>query len=689
MSPESRRRLPNRLAARLEHAGRTRVTRRHRRSSAPARFLREAIRTGLTIALLAGSARAQLKPVRVFEVEQHRLPPQPGSSLLSPWDARRYTVTLKLLPSEKQLAGKAEITVANVSSEPLSELRLDLLALQVDSVFAGSNPVSFERTSRQVRLALPEPVAPGDSVDLAVHYHGQPTNDGFGGFFFTPEAAYTIGEGIHTDPPSMTRTWIPSLDHPSDKALFTLTASVPAPWTLASNGLLVSQSGVDTVTYTWRSRYPMATYLFALAAADYDTFRQDVVLAPGDTVPVVNYVYPNRRKAAQFDYAVVPQALRFFSERFGRYPFEKYGTALAPCRGAMEHQTLTTISDALVNGSGRWQLVFVHELAHQWWGDLVTLASWEDIWLNEGFATYCEALFEEHAFGRESMVQLLDRYATDYFAAEGKRGAFPIHAPEYMWGPTVYYKGAWVLHMLRFVVGDSAFWRGLRTYRQRYQFGNASIRDFESVIEDVSGLDLKWFFDEWLYMPGHPLLGLDWNVGRSGHVNLTVRQEQTAGPLFRMPVEVELVGNGGRAELDTIWIQALTDTFTLRTRLEKVQDVVLDPNHWLLKELRNPRAFQPRRLELATPYPNPARNTVRIRFWSGKTPPGRVRLRIVDVRGRTVKTLLDRPYYGSGAATTWHLLDERGVRVAPGVYFIVLEFGGHRAIKKITVLPPG
>ncbi|NOZ56222.1 MAG: hypothetical protein GXO73_05435, partial [Calditrichaeota bacterium] len=309
------------------------------------------------------------------------------------------------------------------------------------------------------------------------------------------------------------------------------------------------------------------------------------------------------------------------------------------------------------------------------------------IWLNEGFATYCEALFEEHAFGRESMQMLLDRYASDYFAAVGRRGFFPIHAPRYMWGPTVYYKGAWVLHMLRFVVGDSVFWRSLRTYRQRYAFGNASIRDFEAVVEEQYRGDLRWFFDEWLYMPGHPVLGLDWHESQPGIVDLTIRQEQTVAPLFKMPLEVGLSGENGETRLDTVWIQARTDTFRLRTGLGRIQRVVLDPNGWLLKELRFARSFRARNFALAPPYPNPARDAVHLAFWLGKSPPGHVRLRVVDIRGRTVKILLDKPYYGPGATLTWHAENTRGKRVAPGVYFAVLECGERRAVQKFTLLP--
>lgn len=632
-------------------------------------------------------AHAQRPPVPVFEIERHPAIPQTSLSQSRTWNALSYKVWLQVLPSEEQIRGRVDILARNRSGQPQSSLRFDLLTLSVDSVLADSLPADFQRPPRFVEVSLPTPVDPGETTGVTIYYHGTPVNDGFGGFFFTPQVTYTIGEGIHSNPPSMTRTWVPSFDRPDDKALFELTASVPAPWTVASNGLLTEQSGSDTLTFRWRSRFPMATYLFAFASADYDTFRQDVVLAPGDTVPVVNYVYPDRMTAARFDYSVVPDALRFFSQRFGRYPFEKYGTALTPCQGAMEHQTLTTISDALVDGTGRWQLVFVHELAHQWWGDLVTLRSWEDIWLNEGFATYCEALFEEHTFGRKSMQRLLDRYASDYFAVLGKRGAFPIHAPDYMWGPTVYYKGAWVLHMLRFVVGDSVFWQSLRTYRQRYAFGNATIRAFESVVEETYGSDLRWFFDEWLYMPGHPVLALEWHESDPGVVCLTIRQEQAVGPLFRMPLEVGLTGLHGETHLDTVWIQSQTDTFRLQTHLDQVRRVILDPNGWLLKQLRFGRSPKPNDFVLNPPYPNPARQEVHLTFRLGKSPPTLVQLRVVDVQGRTVKTLLDRLYYGPGATLTWHTEDARGIGVAPGVYFAVLECGGRRAVRKFTLLP--
>ncbi|NOZ57596.1 MAG: M1 family metallopeptidase, partial [Calditrichaeota bacterium] len=174
-------------------------------------------------ALLLLGADAQLPPVRVFEIERHPALPQASFSQPHPWDALSYKVQLQVLPREKQIRGRVDILVRNRTAEPQSRLRFDLLDLSVDSVLANSVPADFERPPRFVEVLLPTSVDPGETTRVTIAYHGTPVNDGFGGFFFSPRVAYTIGEGIHTNPPSMTRAWIPSFDRPDDKALFELT----------------------------------------------------------------------------------------------------------------------------------------------------------------------------------------------------------------------------------------------------------------------------------------------------------------------------------------------------------------------------------------------------------------------------------------------------------------------------------
>ncbi len=641
-------------------------------------------------ASLIGGAAAfcQPLPLAVYELERQSVRPVAVAST-SDWDARWYEVRLRIFPTEQKIRGEVRIRLASRRAG-IQRLRLDLVALDAEFVYVDGEQVPFSRRPGYLEVALPEPISAGDSILVRVAYQGRPGNDGFGGFFFTPKAIYTIGEGIYTYPPSMTRTWLSCRDHPSDKALFELWASVPAPLVVASNGVLVERFGGDTLTFHWRSAFPMATYLFALAAGEYDTLLQRAVFASGDTLPIVNYVYPARKEAARRDFENVPRALELFSQLFGPYPFERYGAVIAPCRGAMEHQTLSTISDALVDGSRRYETVFVHELAHQWWGDLVTLQDWPDLWLNEGFASYGEVLFAEHRYGEAAKRSMLDYFARKYFAEEARLGAFAVYNPpaRYMWGATVYHKGAWILHMLRFVVGDSAFFRLLRSYRDRYAYGNASTRDFQAVAEEVAGVDLDWFFDEWLYRAGHPVLLVDWEQTSPERVELVIEQVQYGAPAFEMPVVVEMAG-ANWSQRDTVRLTSCRDRFLLSIRdgPATVDSLVVDPDGNLLAEIRTSVGSSPEEFALEGPFPNPARLRTIFRIRWGRRPPSELSLSIYDVLGRRVRTLLERSFYGNSLEVMWDGRDDRGEPVPGGVYVAVLRSGGKVRTQKIVWLP--
>ncbi|MDZ7372393.1 MAG: M1 family aminopeptidase [candidate division KSB1 bacterium] len=641
---------------------------------------------GITPAVLS----AQTAPLAVYELERRPVRTEFEQPAFS-WDVLRYVLRLAVDRDQEQIHGDLQLTaVCRDAGTP--SLRLDLVALRADSALVDDVQVGIRQGSRQLEIALPRAASAGDTVRVRIFYHGRPTNDGFGGFFFSPKAVFTVGEGIYSYPPSMTHTWVACQDHPSDKALFELIATVPAPWTVASNGLLAQTFVRDQLaTYHWRSRYPMAPYLFALAASLYDTLRQDLILATGDTLPIVHFVYPEAKEAARKDFQNLPLALTVFARLFGPYPFEKYGSAMVPCRGAMEHQTLTTLSDALVDGSRRYERVFVHELAHQWWGDLVTLQEWADLWLNEGFASYAEVLFVESLYGRPAAQSILREFASRYFAEEKRLGPFAVYNPPaaYMWGATVYDKGAWVLHMLRFLVGDSAFFRILQRYRERFAFGNAATRDFQAVAEEVSGLPLDSFFDQWLYRSGHPILAVTWWQKMPGQLTVEITQLQD-GPLFALPVEIETRGKDWR-QRDTLWTRSVSDTFALRLRVPLAnswaESLEVDPDNWLLKELRVVPLPGQEALRLNPAFPNPMRSTTTVSFQYGRNAPGHISLAICNVRGQRIRTLFEGWYYGGGETFTWDRGDDEGQAVPSGLYLVVFRCGNLIRSQKLVVLP--
>jgi aminopeptidase N len=231
------------------------------------------------------------------------------------------------------------------------------------------------------------------------------------------------------------------------------------------------------------------------------------------------YVFREDSALAAYDFANVPHMMDAFNYYFGPYPFEKYGmVAVTPfAYGGMDHQTMTTINRSWINGTRANEFGIAHELAHQWWGDMVTMSDFRHIWLNEGFATYAEALFTEYFYGQNTYAPRIQWYQDYYFIYDEYYGRFPLFDPVAIFNAAEYFKGALVLHMLRGMMGDEAFFNGLRQYGQLYRYGNASTEDFRAVMEDVSGLSLFTFFHQWIYEPGYPELSVRLELFSVGH----------------------------------------------------------------------------------------------------------------------------------------------------------------------------
>jgi hypothetical protein len=291
------------------------------------------------------------------------------------------------------------------------------------------------------------------------------------------------------------------------------------------------------------------------------------------------FVYPDHMGRVQKTYAMVPDMIGIYADMYGEYPFldEKYGHAEFGWPGGMEHQTITSL--------GGWtEYLIVHELAHQWWGDMITCSDFHHIWLNEGFATYSEALYTEQMYGEDAFHEYINdlRYLGDG----------TVYCPDLSdWGRIFdgglsYYKGAWVLHMLRHVVGDDAFFEILQQYHYdpRYQYSSASTEDFRDICENVSGMDLHTFFDQWIYGEYYPIYEYDWTyemIDDGYIVNLNLLQKQS-GTIFEMPVDVAVFEEGGTRENFVVQNDSAEQQFLLPTSA-KPESLSIDPEGWILK----------------------------------------------------------------------------------------------------------
>jgi aminopeptidase N len=425
------------------------------------------------------------------------------------------------------------VTIEAIAAlEGLGRFSLDFSGdYAIGKLTVDGQPAEYQWSEDKLSVDLPQALRQGAAFALDVSYHGQPRaiNSRYMpfaplGLNFEDGAAYVISQ------PDGARTWFPANDHPQDKARFRFEITVPAPYVVAANGQpqATIDHGDGSLTYVWDSPMLMAPYLATIAVDEYVVIEES---APNG-IPLRHFAPPERADEAARFFSVTGDMLVFLEEYFGPYPFESYGHAITPLQGiVLETQTMVILPSHPLPSR-----VLLHELAHQWFGDSVGVASWGDIWLSEGFATYASWLWQ----GEQSSQALEQELGNTENLAPQSDSGNPLAdpAPEDLFGFDSYYKGAWVLHMLRQQIGDEAFFRLLPTYHARFRDGVASSADFQGIAEEISGQDLDQFFEQWVYGRGMPQLDLYWRQeGESVDVLVCQRQEQT----FTLALDLELV----------------------------------------------------------------------------------------------------------------------------------------------------
>jgi len=507
--------------------------------------------------------------------------PQPGI------DVQEYDFNLTLADTTDRIEGTATVRL-RVTADTLTAIRLDLVGppvatgdpgMRVEAVTEEGDVVPHTHTADLLRITPDAGLTEGATHTLRIRYAGIPT-DGL-----------IIGTNRHGDRtffgdnwPNRARHWLPVVDHLADKAPVEFRVTAPARYEVVSNGALVSDSTMgDTRVTHWRTDVPLPPKVMIIGVAD---FAIDTV-ATVDGVPVQSWVYPEDREAGFQDLGQAPPILRFFEENLGPYPYEKLANVQSTTRyGGMENAAAIFYSEeAVADGTDSTPLL-AHEIAHQWYGNTVTESDWPHLWLSEGFATYLTALYLEHARGPAALTKFMANARRTVVQFHEKNPDTPLvdttfNDPNELLTSNPYQKGAWTLHMLRHEVGTATFWEGLRAYYDRYRNENASTRDFRRVMEDVSGQDLKRFFDQWTRRAGHPVIEGTWRYeADANECVVTLRQTQAGAP-FRGPVDVAL--RGERQRTTTLMMRDRTD----QTRVDCTQapsSVTLDPFTRLLGE---------------------------------------------------------------------------------------------------------
>jgi aminopeptidase N len=548
------------------------------------------LQTAALLLLLSSGTFAAGNP-RELRSLPRKAPKQPTAKFdtTHSFDVQSYTLRLTLPMTNDSLYGHQRMTAVSQISG-LDTVVLNSVDLSVDSVKQDGSYCGFRLANDSLYAGI-SPASSGQHFALDIFYRlgGRGTNRS--GYYWYPQGGEALRPvGYSMSAPQEARAWMPCFDEPWDKAdsgcEFLVTA--PAAYKAGANGLLADTAwSGGWLTWQWREDRAIATYLMAFNVSQYAFWSDTARTAAGDTVPLNYFVWQVDSATSRSVFGTVPAMMDCYSSLFGPYPFAKYGmAAVAPFMfGGMENQDMTTIIRSWIQTNDQYGIA--HELSHMWFGDMVTCGTWADIWLNEGFGSYCEALYFERITGKKPGAYMVGNFNT---ALSDSAEKYPIYDPpmaliyEYS---MEYAKGAWVLQMLRGVMGDAPFFAAMRAYADSFAYGNAVTADFQRIAERHYGQTLDWFFGQWVYRPGHPRytqvafykISPDSNSAR-----VTVSQQPSVGALFRMPLAIACSTAAGIRTAATVVDTAgffeclVTDTLP-------VLQVRLDPDYWVLRQV--------------------------------------------------------------------------------------------------------
>jgi aminopeptidase N len=528
-------------------------------------------------------------PARNRDVSVDTYPKNPGI------DALNYAFRIELSDTTDAIVGELTLDVRFVAAG-VQALRLDLVnagaapgakGMRVAGVTLDGSAVRYTHANDVLLIPLASAPAVQQRARVVVRYAG------------TAATGLIIGPNKHGDRtffsdnwPNRARHWLPTIDHPYDKATNEFIVSAPSHYQVVSNGLQVEVTDLpDGRRRThWRNTVPIAPWLYVLGVARFAMQRVDTF----EGKAIETWVYPQDRDAGFDDFATpTKRVLAFYSDYVGPFAYERLANIQSnSVSGGMESASAILYHESSVTGtrSVRWRNVVIHEIAHQWFGNSVTEADWDDVWLSEGFATYFTLLYIEHAYGRDEFLRGLESSRRTILRFAAANPAYTIihrnlARMEDVTSSHTYQKGSWTLHMLRGVVGSDAFQRGIRNYYRTYFNANATTADFRREMEEASGRDLGWFFEQWLYKPGHLTVAGGWTYdARAKQVRITLEQTQRDGSLFTMPMELAVHLDGQPAPvMHSVQMDARNNVYAIDVPSEPT-DVQLDPNHWVLME---------------------------------------------------------------------------------------------------------
>ncbi len=582
------------------------------------------------------------------------------------YDVLFYWLDLQVSDTSTYIRGSASNMIVPVTNA-LQQVVFDFSGrLMADSIAMNGQKLNYVHNEDELIITLPAPVDPGHNITIQIFYHGLGTNTGqYSGIYnksvsyWNKRVTWTLSE------PFAAMNWFPCKQDLTDKAdSVYVFLSTDENLKAGSNGLLTAEVPLpgDRIRYEWKSRFPIAYYLISFAVSDYMDYSFYVKKEGEiDSLLVQNYIYNNTGFLEQNKAAIdkTSDMILLYSGLFGDYPFssEKYGHCIAPLGGGMEHQTMTT----LVSFSF---LLVAHELAHQWFGDYVTCSTWQDIWINEGFASYCEYLSYQYLKSQDNADVWIAGVHNYIKSVPGGSVYVPEESADdedriFDYRLT-YNKGAAIIHMIRQEVGnDSLFFRTLSTFLEKYRNSQASGIDFRNHLEETTGRDFHPFFDQWYFGEGFPIHSFSWDHRNDTLVINSLQTVSASTPFFGIPVEFGIKVNNR----DTLMTFRQTNSYnSWKVYLPgTVTSIIVDPHQWLIFEKSIMQ--ENKQLEKEANFrivPNPARDRINIYYTSKASP---FQLYIADASGKVLAAKESDAYHTPVNIS----------RYAPGLYVIIIK----------------
>ena len=623
----------------------------------------------------------QVSDIALFEQAAHQRIPAGNNNIIentsasNNYDVKYYRCEWEVNPSVRFINGK--VTVYFIVTAAANNIQMDLMnPLIVDSIKQRNTLLTNQHSNNTLSINFTATINTGVLDSVTIFYSGVPPNNGFGSFEITTHAAVPVMWSLSE--PYGSRDWWPCKNGLDDKAdSIDIIITAPSQYKAASNGLLQSETliagGTKKLTY-WKHRYPIASYLVCFAVTNYAVFNNSVLLG-STNLPMQTYCYPESLVSFQNGTQNVLNALQLFHNNFGDYPFikEKYGHVQFSWGGGMEHQTasfMVSLNEGLV----------AHELAHQWFGDKVTCASWEDIWLNEGFATYLAAFYMENKYpantinSRKSVINNITSSTSGSVWVDDTTSVGRIFS-----GRLSYNKGSYLLYMLRWKLGDSVFLKGLRQYLNdpKLAYGFAKTDDLKRNLEQVSGQNLTEFFNDWFKGQGYPTYNVQWTQIGNDYVNIKMNQttSHTSVGFFELPVALKFKN---ATQEKTIVVDNKTNGEIFIRNVGFIADTVLiDPEYWLVTK-NNVSAKVP---DAATGqniiqiFPNPMQDHFTI--YMHKMTAATANINLYNAAGQLVYTKNINLVNGS------EYLEVPSGHLPKGGYFLRINAGDFKFVKKL------